>query len=498
MPTKNYFIVDFGASNGRTSVGKFDGSRFDIEVTHRFENRPVSVSGTMYWDVLRLFSEMKIGLGKSYGKYKDLRSIGLDTWGVDFGLIDKNGKLLSNPISYRDEQRNSFADKFFKRISREEIFFLTGQIPLSYYSLVALFMMKELGFSEYINANKFLMLPDLFNYFLTGRLTNEYTDITTSLLYDQLNGTLSEKLIGEVGLAREAFPETVVPGDKIGDLKENIADDLGMDRIPVIAPATHDTASAVAGIPVVDKNINYAFISMGTWGIVIKETPKPVVNRQAMEIGFANEAGVISNQLFKNIAALWLIQQCRDRWVKDAGEDITWDEIVDQAKTKKPLQTLIDVDDDVFMLSYSDMPKVVRDYCRENGEKVPQDIGEVSRVIYEGIALKARYNIEALKDLTGSRIQKIHMMGGGTKNRLLCQMVSDACGIQVDTGPTETTTVGNLLMQLKADGEIKDLDEGRQISLNSSKIESYEPQNTSMWDGAYKIYYDKYKTVNKY
>jgi len=359
-------------------------------------------------------------------------------------------------------------------------------------------MMKELGFSEYKNASKFLMLPDLFNYFLTGKYTNEYTNNTTSLMYNQVKGDWEEKLLDIVGLDKSYFSEVIQPGTKVGDLKQSICDELEIGSIPVIAPSTHDTASAVAGIPVVDKSKNYGFISMGTWGCVIKETKDPIISNEVMEIGYANEAGVESNLFFKNIAALWLIQQCRDRWVKDHNKDISWDDIVQEAKDKKILKTLIDVDEPVFMLPQNDMPQVICDYAKKNGQPIPSDMGEIARTVYEGIALKARYNVEYLERFTGRKIEKIHMMGGGTKNKLLCQMISDSCRVPVDTGPTETTTVGNLLMQLKADGEIDDLGQGRQISLNSSKIENYLPQDENIWDEAYEIYLEKYKTVNKY
>ena len=489
MAYKNYLIFDFGASNGRAVVAKFDGNKFNIEITHRFDNRPVFAGGTLYWDILRLFSELKIGIQVSVRKYRGIASIGLDTWGADFGIIDRNGKLISNPVHYRDERRNIDSKKLYRIISRKQLFNLTGAFIIPLFDLFHMYSLKQQNAPDLLNGYKYLMIPDVFNYFLTGKTYNEYTRATTTIMCNQKEKKWEDKIFDRLEIPKELFCKIIMPGSKIGNISGDLCRELEIDTIPVIAPATHDTASAVAGIPVSAKDKNWAFISMGTWCIIGQETKNPIVTDEVFQSGFANEAGVCGfNILFKNVTGLWIIQQCRERWAKDSGKDISWDEIVKVSFSAKPFKSFINVDDHMFSKPQINMPEVIREYCKDKGQRVPESIGEIARCMYESLAMRFRYNLNLLEKTTGKKIELLQLVGGGTKNKLLCQWTADATGIPVAAGPTETTSVGNLLMQLKAAGEIKTLDEGRDISIASSEVVGYEPRGKEIWDEAYSRY----------
>ena len=488
MVSKNYLIFDFGASNVRSAVARYDGNKFYMEVTHRFNNRPVYAAGTLYWDILKLYSELMIGIQSSVKKYKGITSVALDTWGADFGFVDNNGKLISNPVHYRDEKRRIDGDKLYKIISRKELFELTGATIEYIFDLFHLYSLKLQNAPELINGDKFLTIPDILNYFLTGRTYNEYTRITTSIMYNQKENKWENKILDKLDLPKDIFPEIIMPGEKIDNISGKVCSELEIETIPVIAPATHDTASAVAGIPVASKGKNWSFISMGTWCIIGKETESPIINDQAFNAGFSNEGGVEGLNLFvKNITGLWIIQQCREKWIKDNGS-ISWDEIVKLAAAADSFKSFIDVDDPIFSKPQLNMPEIIDKYCKEKVQAVPESIGEISRCIYESLAMKFKYVLGELEKLVGVKIELLHLVGGGTQNKLLCQWTTDATGIPAIAGPTETTSIGNLLMQLKASGEIKTLNEGRAISLNSSIVSNYKPEDRGRWDEEYSRY----------
>ena len=489
MAYKNYLIFDFGASNGRSVIARFDGNKFGIEVTHRFDNIPVYATGTLYWDILRLYSELMVGIQSSVKKYKDITSMALDTWGADFGFIDSNGKLISNPVHYRDEKRKVDSDSLYKIIPRKELFELTGATIIPIFDLFHLYSLKLQNAPEFVNGDRFLTMPDIFNYFLTGRAYNEYTRITTTIMYNQKEDKLEDRIFDRLNLPKDIFPEIIKPGEGIDNISNKVCSELEIETIPVIAPAAHDTPSAVAGIPVVSKNKNWAFISMGTWCIIGKETESPIINDQAFNAGFSNEGGVEGLNLFvKNITGLWIIQQCREKWIKDSSRDISWDEIVKLSSDAEPFKSFIDVNDPIFSKPQVDMSETISKYCKEKGQGIPESIGEISRCIYESLAMQFKYDLNKLEKLTGKKIELLHLVGGGTQNKLLCQWTADATGIQAIAGPTETTSVGNLLMQLKASGEIKNLDEGRKISLNSSEVTNYKLKDGDRWSEEYSRY----------
>ena len=488
MASKNYLIFDFGASNGRSVIARFDSNKFDMEVIHRFDNRPVYAAGTLYWDILRLYSELMIGIQSSVKKYKNITSMALDAWGADFGFIDSNGKLISNPVHYRDEKRKVDSDSLYKIIPRKELFELTGASIIPIFDLFHLYSLKLQNAPEFVNGDKFLTMPDIFNYFLTGRVYNEYTRITTSVMYNQKEGRWEDRIFDKLDLPKDIFPEIIMPGEEIDNISNKVCSELEIETMPVIAPAAHDTSSAIAGIPVVSKNKNWTFISMGTWCIIGQETESPIINNQTLNAGFSNEGGVGRLNLFvKNVTGLWIIQQCREKWIKDSGS-ISWDEIVKLAAAADSFKSFIDVNDPIFSKPQLNMPEIISKYCKEKGQGIPESIGEISRCIYESLAMQFKYDLNKLEKLTSKKIELLHLVGGGTQNKLLCQWTADATGIQAIAGPTETTSVGNLLMQLKASGEIKTLDEGRKISLNSSEVTNYKPEDRDRWDEEYSRY----------
>jgi len=489
MTTKNLLVFDFGASNCRAIVGKYDGNKIEMDITHRFDNIPVFITGTLYWDILKLYIELKNGIQASMKKYKNFLSLGIDSWGADFGILDKNGKLISNPVHYRDEQRVKDAEDLLKIIPEEKLFNMTGASILPIFDLFHLYSLKKHHTPELESAYRFLTISDLFNYFLTGKTFNELTRLSTSILYDQNASKMSDYIFNTLNLPKDIFPKMVLPASKIGKISKGVTRELEIRTVNVVAPATHDTASAVAGIPVADKKTNWAFLSMGTWCCMGKEIEKPLINSDIFNAGFSNEAGVYgTNILIKDYTGLWTIQQCRERWIKEKCTDISWKEIDEVYPLAKPFKVFIDMDDPIFGKSQINMPAVIIEYCKKTCQNTPESVGEISRSIYESIVLKFKYYIHLFEQLTGKKIELIHVVGGGTKNKLICKWIADSTSIYVKAGPAETTSLGNMIMQLKAAGEISSLIEGRQISYNSSRVEYFTPENKELWDVAYERY----------
>ena len=487
MKKKRFLIFDLGASNGRAVVAAYDGSKAEMEVTYRFENTPIIAAGTLYWDILRLFSELKKGLQVSMQKYPDILSVAVDTWGCDFGFIDKNGRLLGNPVSYRDAFRHQRAPLLYETLSRRELFHLCAGSTNEIMGLYQLFSYKCDDAPELREGSQLLMIPDLLNYFLTGKACNEYTNATMTLLCDQRKKTWEKAILARLRIPDSFLRNLIMPGSLIGSLQKQVCEELGINPISVVAPATHDTASAVTGIPVTDGSKNWAFISMGTWSIVGMETRQPIITDRVFDSGYGNNAIADGrNMLVNYITGLWIIQQCRQKWIKDLGRDISWSEIVKESEKAGPATAYIDVDDSSFTQMIPDMPGAIIEYCRQSGQKLENSIAAISRTVYESLVLKYRANLKTLETLSGTTLDQLNIVGGGIQNHTLCQWTADAIGLPVFAGPAETTSMGNLLMQLKCAGEISTLEQGREISLKSSEVIRYEPTTIGQWDNAAK------------
>ena len=491
----NFLTFDLGAESGRAILGRFDGERIRLSEMSRFPNGPVYLPDGMHWDVLRLWTEIKQGMAVAAREHGgDLAGVGLDTWGVDFGLLDRDGALVSNPYHYRDSRTDGMLDEAFRRVPRAEIFEQTGIQFMQLNSLYQLLAMV-VGRSPALDiAETFLTMPDLFNYWLTGRKVCEFSIATTTQCYDPRQGDWAIPLLEKMGIPTHIFPEIVPPGTVLGQLSPAVAEEVGVRGLPVIAPACHDTGSAVAAVPA--EGPGFAWISSGTWSIMGAELPEPVINEQSLAFNFTNEGGVCGTFRFsRNIMGLWLVQECRRRWARAAsshdvaaasltGEEFSYDELTQMASRAAPLRSVIDPDHSEF-LKPGDMPARIRAFCHKTNQPAPQSKGAIIRCALEGIALKYRWVLERVEEMLGRRLGPIHIVGGGTQNRLLSQFTADALGRPVISGPIEATATGNIIVQAMAMGHIGSLEEGRRIVRNSFDVVTYEPTGGAEWDEAY-------------
>jgi rhamnulokinase len=486
---KRFLIFDLGAGSGRAIVGGLEDNKISFEEIHRFDNRPVFAGGELFWDILRLFSEVKAGVEICAKKYGEVGSLAVDTWGCDFGLIDKDGRLLGNPVNYRDLKRHRRAAKLYEVLSEKELFLLSGGPQDKIMGIYQLFSLQYENAAEYENAAKLLMIPDILNYFLTGEVANEFTNSTMTLMSNLNTRKWEKRIIQRMGFPEEIFSVPSEPGTRLGRIRETVCTELGVPAIPVIIPPTHDTAAAVAGIPVLESDSDLGFGILGTWCISGLETSGPVINEKVFQSGFGNEGGVEGkNMLLKNITGMWIIQQCRDKWGKDAQRIISWDEITAACRQSDPIQSYIDVDDVSFQSTQPNMPGAIIEYCSRTGQKGLFTMGEIARCFFESLALKFRRNFDTLQELTNKKLKLVHLVGGGVQNKLLCQWIANVLGISVVAGPTETTSVGNLIFQLKAHGMIGSVQDGRKLCRNSFDIITYRPMDPEMWSEKYQTY----------
>jgi rhamnulokinase len=415
----------------------------------------------------------------------DLAGIGLDTWGVDFSLLDRDGALVSNPYHYRDGRTDGMLEEAFRRVPREEIFEQTGIQFMPLNSLIQLLSMVVNRSPALDIAETFLTMPDLFNYWLTGRKVCEFSNATTTQCYDPRRQDWAHPMLEQLGIPTHVFPEIVPPGTVLGPLSTSVAEEVGLSPrggLPVIAPACHDTGSAVAAVPA--QGSGFAWISSGTWSIMGAELSDPVINEQSLAFNFTNEGGVCDTFRFsKNIMGLWLVQECRRTWARQ-GQEYSYDELTQMAAQAEPFQAVIDPDYSSF-LRPGDMPARIQAYCQMTNQTVPQGKGEIIRCALEGIAFKYRWVLERVEEMLGHRLEPLHIVGGGTQNRLLSQLTADAIGRRVVTGPTEATATGNIIMQAMALGHLASLEEGRQVVRNSFEVITFEPTGESGWDDAY-------------
>jgi rhamnulokinase len=476
--TLNLAAVDLGASSGRVMLARFDNDRLTLEEAHRFPNIPVRVRDHLHWDVLRLFDEIKTGLCKA-GQMASLSSLGLDTWGVDFALLDRDGQLVGNPFHYRDPHTNGIMEQAFEKISREEIFERTGIQFMQINSLFQLFAMR--GSAALDRAATFLMIPDLFNFWLTGRKANEYSIATTTQIYNPRACGYDCDMLAQLGLPTGIYPEIAPCGTQLGLLLPTVADEIGMSPIPVIAPACHDTASAVAAAPL--SSSRAAYISSGTWSLVGVEVREPLISPQSLAYNFTNEGGVDGTiRLLKNITGLWLVQECRRIWATQ-GRKYTWDEITALAAEAPPFGPLVDPDHPDF-LNPADMPAAIQNFCIRTHQPGPDSHAAMLRCIFESLALKYHQVLTCLEEMLGCELEMIHIIGGGSQNSLLCQLTADAARKPVIAGPVEATAIGNALVQAIALGYVGSLAEGRELVTRSFPLTKYQPQTSDGWDEA--------------
>jgi rhamnulokinase/L-fuculokinase len=481
---KKVLAFDFGASSGRAMLGTYDGSSIELKEIHRFSNDPVIVNGTMYWDILRLFHEIKQGLLKAKHE-SEFDSIGIDTWGVDFGLLDKAGNLLENPVHYRDNRTLGMLEKSFLKLPKQEFYSITGnqfmEINTAFQLLSLVLKRPEL----LERTDKLLLTPDLFNYMLTGEKKAEYSIASTTQLMDAKKGVWSEKVIQALGIPEHIFAPIVPSGTKIGVLSDEICEELGLKKCDVIAVAGHDTQSALVAVP--SREENFIFISCGTWSLIGTELDAPLINEKSDYFNITNEGGYGRKASFlKNITGLWLVQESRRQWMRE-GKEYSFGQLEELAKDAEPFASFVDPDAPEFSAS-GDIPLRIREYCRRHNQKVPDTVGEIIRCINESLALKYRYSLDQISECTGLDYPTIHMVGGGIKSRQLCQFTADANGRRVIAGPVEATVLGNVALQLIAAGQIKDLKEARRIIGQSPDITRYEPGDVDAWEEAYKRY----------
>lgn len=480
--------VDLGASSGRVLAGTLDSDRFVLEEVHRFPNGGVGVGERLHWDVLRLWADIKEGLTQAGRRFGDrVASVAVDTWGVDFGLLDRNGELLANPHHYRDSQNAGMLDVAFHSVPRDDIFAATGLQFMEINSLYQLLALRGRKQGALDAASHFVMMADLFHLFLTGEISNEVTNSTTSQCFDPRKGDWARSILERFGLPVEIFGPVSQPGTRLGSLRASVQRETRLGAVEVVLPGTHDTASAVMAVPAQSRPgemPDWCYISSGTWSLMGVEVPEPMVTEEVFRENFTNEGGVGgTTRLLKNIAGLWLVQECRRIWQRD-GHDYGWSTLVDLARKSLPLQSFIYPDHGDF-LAPEEMPATIQDFCRATSQPVPDGPGAIVRCALESLALRYREVLEILESFVGRRIETIHIVGGGTQNQLLCQMAADACDRTVVAGPVEATALGNLAMQAVSLGLCDSIAQARQRISGSFELATYRPQTHGAWDEAY-------------
>lgn len=474
--------LDFGASSGRAIVGTFDGEKISLKEIHRFTNDPVILLDTMYWDVLRLFHDIKIGLIKAKQE-GEIKSLGIDTWGVDFGLLDKNGRLLENPVHYRDARTKGMMEKVFAEMDKESIYNITGNQFMELNTLFQLMAIKEQQPELLAKAETLLLMPDLLNYFLSKEKCTEYTIASTTQLLNAEEKTWSSEIIENLDLPKNIFTKIVQPGSKIGKLSKEISEELGIEAIDIIAVAGHDTQSAMVAVPTQEDK--FIFLSCGTWSLLGTELTSPIINETSAKLNITNEGGADNKTSFlKNIIGLWLIQESRRQWIRE-GKEYGFGELEQMASKVGFINSFIDTDKGEFVPA-GNIPRRIREYCKQTNQYVPKDEAEIVRCIDQSLAIKYRFALEQIEQSTGKHYDTINIIGGGIQSKLLCQLTADVCGRKVVAGPVEATVMGNIALQLMALGEIKDIKEARQVIANSEEVKVYEPQSDEDWDTIYK------------
>jgi len=485
---KRFLAFDLGASSGRGIVGTLEDKKLSIEELHRFPNGPTTILGSMYWDVLKLFGEMTDTLSLYVQRYgKELSGIGFDTWGVDFGLLGKDGALLGNPYHYRDSRTDGMVEEAYKRVSRQEIFEATGIQFMQLNTVFQLFSMVVNQSPTLDIADTMLLMPSIFTYFFTGRKVNEFTHTTTTQMYDPRAGTWAYGMLKQLGIPTDMLADIVSPGTIVGDLLPAIADTAGLGKVPVVASATHDTASAVAAVPA--QGEDWAYLSSGTWSLLGLEVKEPIINEDSLRYNLTNEGGVGNTYRFlKNIMGLWLVQECKRIWKRE-GDSLDYGELTREAEKAKPFVAIVDPNDNTF-INPPDMPEAIVQFCKSSGQQPPATRGEFVRCALESLALKYKTVLEKFEQLRGKPVDVLHIVGGGVQNTLLSQFTANATGKTVIAGPVEATAIGNILVQALATGDISSIEEAREIVKQSYDTVTYEPQETDRWEEVYERFWE--------
>ena len=488
--TKYFFAVDLGATSGRTIVGSLENGKFALKELTRFDNNLIETGGHFYWDIYALYLEVIKGLKLVAQQGIDIQSIGIDTWGCDFVYIGKDGGILRNPMAYRDPHTVGMMEAYFQeKISKEKVYEKTGIQFMNFNSLFQIYAMRKAGNVALENAEKILFIPDALSYMLTGKAVCEYTVASTSQILNPVTKDLDEDLVESLGLKRTQFGEMTSPATGIGTLTEEVQKMTGLGKVPVIAVAGHDTASAVAAVPAKDEK--FAYLSSGTWSLMGIETKDAIINPHSFELNFTNEGGIDGTTRFlKNICGMWIYERCRKEWKEEAIAHHTdlsaldHATLISEAMKQPAFQSLINPDDAIFANPVS-MVEAIQDYCRQTNQHIPQGYAEICRCIFECLALRYRQVFTWLKDFADFDINTLHIIGGGSLNAYLNQFTANSCGVTVLAGPQEGTAIGNIMLQAKASGDVKDIWEMRKIIANSLELKRFAPQDKDVWDKAY-------------
>lgn len=473
MTKKNFLAFDIGATSGRGVIGSFDGVKFDMQEIYRFPNSIMELHGKYYWNIYQLYDALKECLKLCAQQNIELESIGIDTWGVDFGYIAKDGTLLGLPRSYRDPYTEGAPEEYFKQIPREEVYRMTGIQIMNFNSLFQLFRAKQEGFTPLENAETILFMPDLLSYLLTGCKVCEYTEASTSQILNPVTKQFEPALLEAAGVSPSIVRPLVMPGTVIGTLTDALAKETGIGKVPVIAVAGHDTASAVVAVPAQDRN--FAYLSSGTWSLLGIETDDPIITPESFANNFTNEGGIEGTTRFlKNITGMWLLEQCRKEWERE-GKTYSYPDIVNMAEEAESFTSLINPDDTCFANPPS-MTETIRKTCEASGQKAPSSHAEYIRCIFSSLANRYKEMLAMLSEMAPFPIERLHVIGGGSKNNLLNQFTANAIGIPVVAGPSEATAIGNCMIQAKAAGLVKDRWEMRKIIADSCSPETFWPE----------------------
>ncbi len=481
--TKKVLAIDFGASSGRAMVAELSDGRIIMQEIHRFTNDPVLVHGTMYWDVLRLYHEIKQSLIKA--KPYDVESVSIDTWGVDFGLLDKEGRLLENPIHYRDARTHGMIERSSQWIDQERLYERTGNQLMEINTAFQLLSLKEQRPDLLERSERLLMMPDLFHYLLSGKCCAECSIASTTQLFDQRKQDWAQDVISALGLSRHLFADVVPSGTRVGTLSEILCAELDISPIQVIATCGHDTQCAMAAVPT--QKEEFAFLSCGTWSLLGCELTQPMINEASKHGNITNEQGYGGKTSFlKNIVGLWLLQESRRQWMRE-GKEYSFVQLGKMAAEAKGFQCFVDPDDPIFTPA-GNLPKRIQEYCARSHQTIPQSVGEITRCIYDSLALKYKQTLRELENCIGRKFDVLHMIGGGIQDQFLMAMCADACGIPVVCGPIEATALGNVVIQMITQGIIHDLKEARALIERSEPLRRYEPRDPAQWDMIERVY----------